>query len=83
MADFDRNDDRLPERFHKELLKAGPPKNITMPAEAMAMALSEYYYLRGWDSDGKPTLDKLEDLEVESIFVEQYKKYIIDRSLLK
>ncbi len=73
MAGFDRTEDRLPERFHKELLKAGPPKDIAYTSEAFNKAMDEYYEYRGWDERGRPTVSKLEELGIEKEFIEAYK----------
>ena len=72
MADFDKTNDTLPARFHKEVLKDGPPKDIPMPKAAFDNALKEYYALRGWDSDGRPTKQKLIDLGIENKFIQAY-----------
>jgi aldehyde:ferredoxin oxidoreductase len=37
-------------------MPAGPAKGKTVPLEKM---LSEYYRLRGWDAQGRPTKQKL------------------------
>lgn len=71
---FDREQDKLPERFYKELLKAGPPAGKPMTWEAFKKAMDEYYSLRGWDSQGRPTVEKLEELGIEKKFIELYKK---------
>jgi aldehyde:ferredoxin oxidoreductase len=43
-------DDRLPRRFHKEMLKTGHVANET----DLAVMLKDYYALRGWDENGVP-----------------------------
>ncbi|MGA8178613.1 MAG: aldehyde ferredoxin oxidoreductase family protein [Desulfobacterales bacterium] len=43
-------DDRLPRRFFKEMLKTGHVANETN----LAVMLKDYYTLRGWDEDGVP-----------------------------
>ena len=73
MAGFDRSQDRLPDRFHKELLQAGPPKDIAYTKEAFDQAMDEYYTYRGWDEKGRPTVKKLEELGIEQKFIEAYK----------
>ncbi len=73
MAGFSRREDKLPARFHKEFLKTGPPKGKSMPQEAFEKALAEYYALRGWDTRGRPTVEKLEELGIEETITE-YKK---------
>jgi len=73
MVGFTREEDRLPERFHCETLSAGPPKGISMPAEAFREALQEYYALRGWDERGRPTIQTLSRLEIEPELIEAYR----------
>ncbi len=74
MAGFDRKEDRLPDRFHKEILKEGPPKDKAYTKEAFDKAMDEYYAYRGWDERGRPTAAKLEELGIEPKFIEAYKK---------
>ncbi len=74
MAGFDDKDDRLPERFYKEVLKAGPPAGITMTSEAFNKAMQEYYKYRGWDSKGRPTIEKLKSLAIEQSLIDAYVK---------
>ena len=74
MLGFTRKDDYLPERFYKELLKVGPPKDIPMTKEAFDKAMDEYYQYRGWDKLGRPTVEKLRELEIEEKFIQAYRK---------
>ena len=74
MAGFTGRQDTLPDRFFRELLKEGPPKDKPMTAEAFSAALQEYYALRGWDEEGRPTIQKLEELDVEPELIDAYKK---------
>ncbi|MCD6530508.1 aldehyde ferredoxin oxidoreductase family protein [Candidatus Bathyarchaeota archaeon] len=53
-----RKDDTLPKRVFEPHKKGGAANRIP-PLEPM---LNEYYELRGWDSDGKPTAEKLAEL---------------------
>jgi aldehyde:ferredoxin oxidoreductase len=76
MAGFDRTQDRLPQRFHREILKHGPPKGKAMTQAAFEKALGEYYAIRGWDHTGRPTVAKLEDLEMESELIAAYRKHL-------
>jgi len=57
-----REDDKLPERFLKEPLPEGPAAGKVVPLEPM---LNEYYNLRGWDAEGRPTKEKLKELNLE------------------
>jgi aldehyde:ferredoxin oxidoreductase len=72
MAGFARKDDQLPERFHKETLPDGPAGGIEMPHEDYDKALDEYYALRGWDSEGRPSPEKLCQLGIEGDLIEAY-----------
>ena len=45
-----QNDDRLPDRFHKEPL----PEGGSLSKEEMEIMLQDYYRLRGWDQQGIP-----------------------------
>ncbi|GFP43878.1 aldehyde:ferredoxin oxidoreductase, partial [Candidatus Hakubella thermalkaliphila] len=58
---FSRKDDQLPLRFRKPREDTG--WKIT-PADFDKM-LDEYYAIRGWDHDGKPTKETLERLKIE------------------
>jgi len=73
MAGFSRRDDGLPDRFHEETLEEGPPKQIRMEREKFEKALDEYYRLRGWDENGRPTIDKLNELGIETELIEAYR----------
>jgi aldehyde:ferredoxin oxidoreductase len=52
-------DDTLPPRLLKEPIVTGPSKGEVCD---LARMLPEYYRLRGWDKDGVPTKQKLEEL---------------------
>ena len=64
MAGFTRQDDRLPER---------PAKQIKLGKKQFDNALDEYYRLRGWDEQGRPTVEKLTDLGIERELIEAYR----------
>jgi aldehyde:ferredoxin oxidoreductase len=63
-------DDTLPERI------AALDRNAThraVPLEAFEQMRAEYYHLRGWDQQGRPTSQRLADLgliEEEELFVD-------------
>lgn len=76
MLGFDRREDSLPGRLHKELLKEGPPKDHPMTKEAFDNAMSEYYTYRGWDERGRPTIAKLKELGIEDKLICAYAKKI-------
>lgn len=57
-----RADDTLPERMLKEPYKEGGSAGVTVPLDIM---LDEYYTVRGWNvKTGRPTLEKLEELDL-------------------
>jgi aldehyde:ferredoxin oxidoreductase len=56
---FGKKDDTLPDRFLKDPLQEGAPKGQVWQREAL---LDEYYTLRGWDSEGRPTTAKVKEL---------------------
>jgi len=56
---FTKKDDTLPLRLLKESIVSGPAKGEVCELDRM---LPEYYKLRGWDKEGKPTKEKLEEL---------------------
>jgi aldehyde:ferredoxin oxidoreductase len=72
MAGFGRKEDSLPARFHNELLKAGPPKDIAMTKEDFDKVMSEYYSYRGWDGNGRPMVKKLRELGIEDSLIKAY-----------
>ncbi|MBN2034181.1 MAG: aldehyde ferredoxin oxidoreductase family protein [Deltaproteobacteria bacterium] len=53
-AGFSRKDDSLPLRMLKEPMPSGPSKGMVAHLEEM---LVEYYRIRGWDSEGRPTAE--------------------------
>lgn len=57
---LDRNEDILPKRLTEEPVPAGPAKGQISHVPEM---INEYYALRGW-VDGKPTEEKLKELEI-------------------
>lgn len=76
MTGFCRKDDILPQRFYKELLKAGPPKGILMEEEGFLRALDEYYDTRGWDRNGLPLTETLTELQIEEHIISKYRHYL-------
>jgi aldehyde:ferredoxin oxidoreductase len=57
-------DDSLPARIFKEPLKSGNPAGKVLPREQFDAMLHEYYQLRGWDAQGIPTTEKLQELQI-------------------
>ena len=58
------SDDVLPGRFYKEPAPEGDPKGHLIKKDELEKTKEEYYSLRGWDSNGIPTSDKLEALGI-------------------
>jgi aldehyde:ferredoxin oxidoreductase len=58
-AGFTRAHDSLPRRMTSEALSEGASKGHVFELEPM---LDEYYRLRGWDPEGRPTKEKLRTL---------------------
>ena len=61
-AGFTKKDDTLPPRLLKEPILTGTSKGEVCDLDRM---LPEYYKLRGWDEEGRPTKHKLEELGLE------------------
>ncbi len=60
-----RKDDTLPPRLLSEPLPEFPESRLT--PEVLNRMLDEYYRLRGWDSNGKPTEEKLKELGIPEL----------------
>jgi aldehyde:ferredoxin oxidoreductase len=58
-AGFTKKDDTLPPRMLEEPIPTGPAKGQVHELNIM---LPEYYQVRGWDENGVPTPEKLEEL---------------------
>jgi aldehyde:ferredoxin oxidoreductase len=54
-------DDKLPSKLFKPLT-GGPSDGIAITEEEIASALLTYYAMCGWDTEGRPTRTKLEEL---------------------
>ncbi|MDN5366368.1 MAG: hypothetical protein PWP44_1574, partial [Thermacetogenium sp.] len=59
---FTKADDTLPPRILKEPVKVGPCKGAVSKLDVM---LPEYYEVRGWDAEGRPTPEKLQELGLQ------------------
>ena len=60
-AGIDPKEDTLPARFFKEAVTVGPNKGKVHRLPEM---LPEYYSLRGWTTEGRPTTEKLAELKL-------------------
>ena len=76
MAGFRRKDDTLPERFFSEPLPEGPAKGKVLPKKEFEKTLSEYYQLRGWDEEGIPSKERLQEIEVDKEVIEKFERYL-------
>ena len=59
---LDRKEDTLPKRLLEEAMPSGPSQGNTVPLDQM---LGEYYDLMGWDSNGVPLRDRMEELGLQ------------------
>jgi len=59
---LDPSKDNLPIRLFKDPFSKGPAKGILLTMDGFKQCLQEYYSLRGWDKNGKPTETKLKEL---------------------
>ena len=59
-----RKDDTLPGRLLNEPMKDGPAAGLTVDLEPL---LDAYYQYRGWDEQGRPTLNTLQRLNLEDL----------------
>jgi aldehyde:ferredoxin oxidoreductase len=57
-----RRDDTLPKRLLEEAMPSGPSQGNTVPLDQM---LDEYYDLMGWDSNGIPLRERMEELGLQ------------------
>ena len=60
----DRKWDTLPRRM-SESMKFGPSMGQTLSPEELAPMLDDYYVQRGWDENGVPTDERLDDLGID------------------
>ena len=56
---FTGEDDTLPKRMLEEPAPSGPAKGHVVE---LAPMLKQYYELRGWDENGHPSKEKLDEL---------------------
>jgi len=57
-----RDDELLPARIHEDPIPGGAAKGSVVTPEDMAILLDGYYAARGWDNQGVPTDEKLDEL---------------------
>ncbi len=64
---FTRADDTLPKRFTEQPLPEGPFAGQMITLQDLDRMLDEYYAVRGWDEEGKPTEEKLKQLGLDQM----------------
>ena len=57
------DEDHLPPRF-REPLPNGPYKGHCFNESQQKSLLNSYYQIRGWNNEGRPNLEKIEDLGI-------------------
>ncbi len=60
-------DDRLPRRVVEEPLPGGPHKGQRISEADMARLKADYYHIRGWDRQGRPTPQTLARLGLDAV----------------
>ncbi len=61
---FGRAWDYPPKRWMEEPIPTGPAKGAVIPKEEFDKLLDDYYKKRGWDENGRPTEEKLKELDI-------------------
>jgi len=69
-----RKDDQLPFRTTNQPIPSGPSRGMCCPPEELNSLLDDYYKLRGWDRNGIPTAEKLQDLDLDQVLKDFYGK---------
>lgn len=67
---FGRADDTVPDRLFEEGFAEGPSRGQRIPRSGFEQMLSDYYALRGWDSQGRPMPATLARLGLDNPGVE-------------
>jgi aldehyde:ferredoxin oxidoreductase len=62
---LNRNADKLPKKFFKQLQGTGPTAGVALTHEEVESALDNYYKFAGWTSDGVPTRETLRKHDIE------------------
>lgn len=60
---FGADDDRLPSRF-SEPFASGPLEGVALDPVALHEAKKAYYRMMGWDEEGRPTPEKIQELGI-------------------
>jgi aldehyde:ferredoxin oxidoreductase len=62
-----RKDDTLPHRVTQEPIVEGPSQGHRVSPEELQAMLDDYYSVRGWDADGRPTKEQLGSLGIDDM----------------
>ncbi|MBE0683876.1 MAG: aldehyde ferredoxin oxidoreductase family protein [Anaerolineales bacterium] len=62
---LNRNADKLPKKFFKQLKGTGPTAGFALTHEEIESALDAYYKFAGWTNEGVPTRETLKKHDVE------------------
>ena len=63
-----READSLPKRLMEDPLPEGPAKGMVIEKDMLELLKDAYYEIRGWDKKtGKPTVEKLKELELHDL----------------
>lgn len=62
---LNRNADKLPKKFFKQLQGTGPTAGFALTHEEVESALDNYYKTAGWTNDGIPTRETLKKHDLE------------------
>jgi len=66
-AGFTAADDTLSKKLTEKALKGGPHEGRVLRKEDLEEMKALYYHLRGWDEEGRPKKEKLEELGLENL----------------
>jgi len=61
---FSRKNDYLPRRMERPLKQGGPADGNFITKGDFDKMLNWYYNIRGWDKDGKPSVEKIQELKL-------------------
>ncbi len=65
---INREADSLPKRLTEDPLPEGPAKGMVIEKDMLELLKDAYYEIRGWDKKtGKPTVEKLKELELDDL----------------
>ena len=69
-----RKDDYLPDLYFNQPIPDGPTKGEYIDKEKFEMLLDDYYQLHGWNSDGIPTMETVNRLNLDSFVNQEVQK---------